>query len=113
MTRLFAHPSIGGGNAVLDGVRINSDWNAAKPMQVWRRRVGPGWSSFAVAGELIVTQEQRGDHELISADRLSTSEPVWRHQDAARFYESAGGAGPRGTPTVHDGRVYAMGATAS
>jgi outer membrane protein assembly factor BamB len=37
-------------NAVLDGVRINSDWNAAKPMQVWGRRVGPGWSSFAVAG---------------------------------------------------------------
>ena len=98
-------------NAVLDGVRINSDWNAAKPMQVWRRRVGPGWSSFAVAGELIFTQEQRGDHELISAYRLSTGEPVWRHQDAARFYESAGGAGPRGTPTVHDGRVYAMGAT--
>jgi len=98
-------------NAVLDGVRINSDWNAAKPIQVWRRRVGPGWSSFAVAGELIFTQEQRGDHELISAYRLSTGEPVWRHQDAARFYESAGGAGPRGTPTVHDGRVYAMGAT--
>jgi hypothetical protein len=98
-------------NAVLDGVGINSDWSAAKPMQVWRRSVGPGWSSFAVAGELIFTQEQRGDHELISAYRLSTGEPVWRHQDAARFYESAGGAGPRGTPTVHDGRVYAMGAT--
>jgi outer membrane protein assembly factor BamB len=98
-------------DAVLDGVRISSDWNAAKPMQVWRRSVGPGWSSFAVAGELIFTQEQRGDHELISAYRLSTGEPVWRHQDAARFYEPAGGAGPRGTPTVHDGRVYAMGAT--
>jgi len=98
-------------NAVLDSVSINSDWNAAKPMQIWRRRVGPGWSSFAVAGDLIFTQEQRGDYELISAYRLSTGEPVWRHQDAARFYEAAGGAGPRGTPTVHDGRVYAMGAT--
>ena len=98
-------------NDAVDGVRINSDWNAAKPTQIWRRRVGPGWSSFAVAGELIFTQEQRGDYELISAYRLSTGEPVWRHQDAARFYEPAGGAGPRGTPTVHDGRVYAMGAT--
>lgn len=93
------------------GVRINSDWNAAKPVEIWRRRVGPGWSSFAVAGDLIFTQEQRGDNELISAYRLSTGEPVWRHEDAARFYEPAGGAGPRGTPAVHDGRVYAMGAT--
>jgi outer membrane protein assembly factor BamB len=98
-------------NDVVDDVRINTEWNAAKPVQVWRRRVGPGWSSFAVAGELIFTQEQRGDFELISAYRLSTGEPVWRHQDAARFYESAGGAGPRGTPTVRDSRVYAMGAT--
>ena len=92
-------------------MRINTDWNAAKPAQIWRRRVGPGWSSFAVAGELIFTQEQRGDHELVSAYSLRTGEPVWRHEDAVRFYEPAGGAGPRGTPTVHDGRVYAMGAT--
>jgi outer membrane protein assembly factor BamB len=98
-------------NAVRDGVRINSDWDAAKPTQVWRRRVGPAWSSFAVAGDLIFTQEQRADRELISAYRLSTGEPVWRHQDAARFYEAGAGAGPRGTPTAHDGRVYAMGAT--
>ena len=97
--------------AALEGTSINTDWNAAPPTEVWRRQVGPGWSSFAVAGNLIFTQEQRGDHELISAYRLTTGEPVWRHKDAARFYESAGGAGPRGTPTVHDGRVYAMGAT--
>ncbi len=98
-------------NAVLEGTRINTNWTASPPAQVWRRRVGPGWSSFAVAGDLIFTQEQRGDHEQVSAYRLSTGEPVWRHQDAARFYEPAGGAGPRGTPTVHNGRVYAMGAT--
>ena len=98
-------------DAVSVGVRISTDWNVTKPEQIWRRRVGPGWSSFAVAGNLIFTQEQRGDSELISAYRFSTGEPVWRHQDAARFYESGAGAGPRATPTIHDGRIYAMGAT--
>ena len=98
-------------DGVVNGVRLNPDWNAAKPQALWRRPIGPGWSSFAVAGDLIYTQEQRGEHEVVSAHRLTTGEVVWRHQDAARFYESNGGPGPRGTPTVHNGRVYSMGAT--
>ncbi|MEZ5284831.1 MAG: PQQ-binding-like beta-propeller repeat protein [Vicinamibacterales bacterium] len=90
---------------------IATDWSHDPPVERWRRAVGPGWSSFAVANGLIYTQEQRGDEELVSCYRLDSGEPVWRHADAARFWESNGGAGPRATPAVQDGRVFAMGAT--
>jgi outer membrane protein assembly factor BamB len=98
-------------DSVVRGVRIHTDWATTPPAQIWRRPVGPGWSSFSVRGDLLYTQEQRGNEELISAYRVSTGDPVWRHADPVRFYESNGGAGPRGTPTIYGDRVFAMGAT--
>jgi outer membrane protein assembly factor BamB len=106
-------PGFRGGerNSVVRGVHIETDWSASPPAELWRRAVGPGWSSFAVAGDLLFTQEQRGPDEIVAAYRASNGKPVWMHKDPVRFYESNGGAGPRGTPTIEAGRVYAIGAT--
>ncbi len=98
-------------DSTVRGTRFATNWEVSPPEEMWRRPVGPGWSSFAVAGDVLYTQEQRGELEVVSAYRLSTGEPVWEHTDETRFWEAMGGVGPRATPTLGNDRVYVLGAT--
>jgi outer membrane protein assembly factor BamB len=94
----------------LTGVRVPTDWKEHPPKLAWRHEVGPGWSSFAVAGTRLFTQEQWGEEEAVVCYDADSGTRLWAHKDAARFTEMVAGPGPRATPTVHDGKVYALGA---
>jgi outer membrane protein assembly factor BamB len=98
---------------------LETDWSLHPPQEVWRTDVGAGWSGFAVVGDYAITQEQRGDQELVVCYRVASDKPtgetVWSHADEIRFDPGGagalGGVGPRATPTIHNERVYTMGAT--
>jgi outer membrane protein assembly factor BamB len=94
----------------LANVRIATEWKAHQPRELWRHNIGPGWSSFAVVGERIYTQEQRGDEEAVVCYDAATGKEWWAHVDTARFFETIGGPGPRATPTFDNGRLYTLGA---
>ncbi len=96
---------------VLAGVTIDADWSANPPQEIWRRDVGPGWGSFALVGDRLCTQEQRDEDEVVVCYDAANGEPIWLHAYPARFWDALGGAGPRATPTYHDGRLYTLGAT--
>ena len=98
-------------DGVLRGVKLESDWQAHPPKLLWRRNVGPGWSSFATVGDIAFTQEQRGEQEAIVCFDVATGEEHWAFAEKARFYEVVAGAGPRATPTLSGGKLYTQGAS--
>jgi outer membrane protein assembly factor BamB len=105
--------------AEVPDIELETDWSTNPPQEIWRREIGAGWSGFALVGDYAITQEQRGDQELVTCYRIGSEQPqgelIWSHADSVRFDPGGagalGGIGPRATPTVHGGRVYTMGAT--
>jgi outer membrane protein assembly factor BamB len=73
--------------------------------------VGPGWSSFAVAGNRLFTQEQRGPMETVVCYDASSGREIWNRQYEARLEDPMGGPGPRATPTLANGGLFVTGAT--
>lgn len=92
------------------GLSLSEDWIASPPKLIWKTEIGPGWSSFSVAGNRLFTQEQRGEKEAVVCLDSKTGQTVWEHEYVSRFYESVAGAGPRATPTIADEGLFSLGA---
>jgi len=99
-----------GGNAVVAEVLLEKDWQAHPPKELWRIPMGDGWSSFAVVNGFAVTMEQHGNEERITCYNVESGKLVWSHAVKGRHQTIMGGIGPRSTPTIADGKVYALGA---
>ena len=85
------------------------DWPADGPTVLWRRPLGEGYSGIAVVGDLLYTMFANATGEFVAAWRAVDGTPLWTHRLDERFTNGYGN-GPRATPTVAGGIVYAHGA---
>jgi outer membrane protein assembly factor BamB len=84
-------------------------WPQGGPPLAWKvQGAGEGYSSFAVSGGKIFTLGARGGTEYVMAFDEATGKKVWEVANGRRFSNDRGD-GPRATPTVVDGQVYAYG----
>jgi outer membrane protein assembly factor BamB len=88
---------------------LRESWDGLAPM--WKKPVGGGRSSFAVAGGRAFTVEQRKRDEVVAAYDVMTGRELWTSAWPERFTQwMGGGEGPRATPAWADGSVFALGA---
>src|SRR5262245_4469057 len=81
---------------------IRVSWDGLTPM--WKKPVGGGRASFAIADGRAFTIEQRKQQEVVAAYDVMTGKELWTNAWQARFSTwMGGGEGPRATPTYADG----------
>jgi outer membrane protein assembly factor BamB len=97
-------------DGVVKGPPLSRDWKLHPPRVVWRQPVGGGYAAFAVVGNVAVTIEQRRDREAVVCYDTVTGRERWVYDYAASFRRGED-AGPRATPTIDSGDVFALGAT--
>lgn len=99
-------------NGTIRNVRL-LDWDGRSPEILWKQPIGKGWSGFAAVNGYAVTQEQRQDKECVTCYSIDTGEIVWINSTKRRHEDTMGMGkpGPRATPTIVDGNVYAVSAT--
>ncbi len=81
-------------------------WPEGGPPLIWRAAgLGEGYSTVAIAGEVIYTTGDLGNDLVITALDLS-GQPLWRQRNGAAFTRAYPGG--RATPTVEGERLYSI-----
>lgn len=78
----------------------------------WSTPCGGGYSSLAVIGGRVYTQDKLGGNERLICLDAADGKLLWEHSYPVGYTREGMNfmAGPRATPTVHDGRIYTVGA---
>ena len=97
------------GNGVSSETDLLKTWPAEGPKVLWRVDLGDGYSGMSVAGDRLFTMYGRDGSELLVALDAGTGKEVWRVVVDTDREDNQGG-GPRSTPAVDDGQVFALGA---
>ena len=87
---------------------LRTDWVSQPPVKVWSVPCGGGYSSLAVVGGRVYTQDRTGSTDRLLCLDAATGRVLWT-QESERDYRGIGyGSGPRATPTVKNGHVYTL-----
>jgi outer membrane protein assembly factor BamB len=83
-------------------------WKAAAPRELWRRAPGAGYSSMAVTGGAVYTMADQDGAAWVLAYDAATGLDRWSTRVGQAYLDKMNYHGPRATPSVVDGAVYAL-----
>jgi len=81
------------------------------PPLLWSAKVGSGFSGTVIAGETAVLFHRLNDEDTLTALNVVTGQELWSQRFQTQFLpQIVPDDGPRATPTIDNGKVYAYAA---
>jgi outer membrane protein assembly factor BamB len=97
-------------NAVSTETGLLQEWDPEGPPLEWKASgIGAGFSSVAVVGDRIYTMGDKDGAQRVFALSRDGGRILWQAKLGPTHDDNRRGGGPRGTPVLDDGRVYALG----
>jgi outer membrane protein assembly factor BamB len=98
-----------------DGISPETNLAAAWPVEGppvrWKKEIGQGFSGLVVADGKLILFHRKADEEILDCLDAKTGAGIWHFAYPTGYEDDFGfDPGPRGTPSIADGKVYAMGA---
>lgn len=101
------------GDGISPDTGLLTEWPSGGPAKLWAYdKAGMGYSGFSIVDGHLYTAGSRGDDVTVICVDIETGKEVWAQaigKDDQQGYNVGWGHGPRATPSVSDGKVYALG----
>lgn len=103
-------PCFGGPNR--DGVASEQelvlDWGDREPAQLWKAKIGAGYSSIVVGGGNAYAVGNAGGKNMVRCFHAKTGALIWKFEyacaKAAKYFDG----GSRGTPALDEGMLFSL-----
>jgi outer membrane protein assembly factor BamB len=98
-------------NGVYSGTNLADSWPKEGPPILWQKKVGQGFSGPVVANGKLILFHRLEDRETVECLDARSGRQLWLFDYPTTYRDDFGfDEGPRATPAIAEGRVYAFGA---
>lgn len=98
------------GSGKVEG-NIRTNWKEEKPKELWRKDLGKGCTSFAIAGDKVVVMGNKDNTDIVWCLDAATGKEIWTHKYSEKLDPKLYDGGPNATPTIDGDVVYTLSRT--
>ena len=100
-------------NATTLETHLSTDSGKLKINKIWELSKGEGYASPAIADNRLILFHLDSSYEIIEARNPETGRKIWSYKYPAKYRDRYGYSnGPRASPLIWKGKIYAHGVTA-